>query len=119
MSLVEQIKDWKEYPNSLGSEAAAAVLVADVATALRKPIPRDVLLALRQLALRGTLRDLAQELRGSEVGASSASFHDAADIAAASAGLSWTEAITVIVLYLNKAAVSLSPRRTKKRFRRR
>ena len=76
MSLARQISEWKEYPNSLGSEARAAVLVADVASALGEPVPRPVTQALRQLALRGTLRDLAVELRGDQLRVSSVDFDD-------------------------------------------
>lgn len=108
MSLVRQINEWKEYPNSLGSEARAAVLVADVANSLKEEVPPKVMSALRVLALRGTLRDLAIELRGDRIGRASADIADVEDVAATASGLSWTEAITVIVGYLNRA---IEPRR--------
>jgi len=111
MSLARQISEWKEYPNSLGSEARAAVLVADVASALGEPVPRPVTQALRQLALRGTLRDLAVELRGDQLRVSSVDFDDVAAVAAAASGISWTEAITVIVGYLNRASAARKRRR--------
>lgn len=104
MALRQQIEDWKKFPNALGSEAQAAVIVGEVANALSGEIPDDVSTALKKLALRGTMRDIAQAIqRGEELNAGVPSFHDVVDFGAAAAGLSWTEAVAVITRHLDDA----------------
>lgn len=94
-----------KYPNALGSEASAAVLVGAVANALHEDVPHDVSTALKTLALRGTMRDLAQAIqRGEERGPGVPSFHDVVDAGAVATGLSWTEAISTITRYLISAS---------------
>lgn len=105
MSLRGKIEDWKKFPNALGSEARAAVIVGEVANALRAAIPPDVSAALKLLALRGTMRDIAAAIgRGEERNPDVPSFHDVVDIGAAAAGLSWAEAISTITCHLDAAA---------------
>jgi len=108
MPLREKIEDWKKYPNALGSEAQAAVIVGEVANALREDIPSDVSAALKQLALRGTMRDIAAAIRrGEELNPGVPSFHDVVDAGAAAVGLSWTEAISTITRYLVSASARI------------
>jgi hypothetical protein len=109
MSLQERIAHWKEYPNALGSEAQAAVLVSEVAHALGEAVPERISLALRKLALRGTMRDIAQAIqRGEKHQPEVPSFHEVVDIGAAAAGISWTEAIGAITDYLDARSARLS-----------
>ena len=63
MTLHEKINDWKKYPNALGSEAQVSVLVGELAALLKKEIPEPVKSALKTLALRGTMRDIASAYR--------------------------------------------------------
>jgi hypothetical protein len=108
MCLRDRIEDWKQHPNALGSEAQAAVIVGEVANALGEEIPDEVSAALKTLALRGTMRDIAQAIqRGQEVDCRVPSFHDVVDVGAAAAGLSWTEAISTITRYLDTASARL------------
>jgi hypothetical protein len=103
MNIKEKIEDWKKYPNALGSESQAAVIVGELAAALDEDIPEHVLRALKKLSLRGTMRDIAQAIeRGEERSPGVPSFHDVVDVGAESAGLSWAEAIAIIVEYLEK-----------------
>ena len=105
MPLREKIEDWKRFPNALGSEAQAAVIVGEVANALHEQIPDEVSGALKKLALRGTMRDIAAAIqRGEEHNPGVPSFHDVVDAGAAAAGLSWTEAISTITRYLDAAS---------------
>ncbi len=109
MLLRAKIEDWKKHPNALGSESQAAVIVGEVAAALNQDIPADVAAALKTLALRGTMRDIAQALQlGHEVRPAVPSFHDVVDVGAAAAGLSWTEAIASMTRYLDTASQQLS-----------
>ena len=92
MTLHKKINDWKKYPNALGSEAQVSVLVGELAAMLKKEIPEPVKSALKTLALRGTMRDIASaigrniEPRNLNV----PSFHKVVDSGAASCGISWT-----------------------------
>ena len=89
MYLREKIEDWKKYPNALGSEAEAAVIVGEVDNALGEQIPDEVSAALKKLALRGTMRDIAAAIqRGKKRNPDVPSFHDVVDAGAATAGLS-------------------------------
>lgn len=108
MALREKIEDWKKFPNALGSEAQAAVIVGEVAQALIEGIPNEVAAALKKLALRGTMRDIASAIqRGEERNPGVPSFHDVVDVGAAASGLSWTEAISVITRHLDGASTRL------------
>ncbi len=105
MAISDKIDDWKQYPNALGSEAHAAVVVGEVTHALGEEIPNDVAVALKTLALRGTMRDIAQAIqRGEELNPAVPSFHDVVDAGAAAAGLSWTEGISTITRFLDAAS---------------
>ena len=105
MSMREKIERWKKYPNALGSEAEAAVIVGEVANALREQIPVEVAEALKKLALRGTMRDIASAIgRGEAINPDVPSFHDVVDVGAASAGVSWAEAISVITHHFDAAS---------------
>lgn len=109
MSIVSKIESWKEYPNALGSEARAAVLVGEVSNALGEEIPAEVAAALKKLSLRGTMRDIAQAIgRGEERNIRVPSFHDVVDAGAAASGLSWTESISIITRYLGSASQRLN-----------
>jgi hypothetical protein len=105
MSLQAKIDDWKKYANALGSESQVAVIVGEVAERLGDGIPDDVRKALKVLALRGTMRDIAMSIQRDEPLARDPhipSFHEVVDAGAASCGLSWAEAIAAIVSYLNQ-----------------
>ena len=94
MTLHEKINDWKKYPNALGSEAQVSVLVGELAAILKKEIPEPVKSALKTLALRGTMRDIASAI-GRNIEQKNLrvpSFHEVVDSGAASCGISWTEA---------------------------
>lgn len=105
MTLNEKIEGWKRYPNALGSEAQAAVIVGEVANAIQEQIPEEVSAALKKLALRGTMRDIAAAIqRGEDRDLSVPSFHDVVEAGAAASGLSWTEAISTIVRHLDSAS---------------
>lgn len=106
--LRDEIADWKKYPNALGSEAQAAVIVGEVSRAGGADVPEYVTTALKQLALRGTMRDIAAAIqRGEEHNPGIPSFHDVVDVGAASAGLSWTEAIRAITDYFDASLTRL------------
>lgn len=108
MTLPQRIADWKKYSNALGSEAKAAVLVGDVAHALGEDVPEYAARALKRLALRGTMRDTAAAIqRGEDRSPGVPSFHDVVDVGAASAGLSWTEAIRAIADYFDASLTRL------------
>ena len=99
-SLPEIVHRWEEYPNALGSEAQAAMIVGRVATALGEEVPSEVQIALKTLALRGTMRDIAQAIGREGVHhRPGLSFHDVVDAGAAASGLSWTEALASITRY--------------------
>jgi hypothetical protein len=101
MPLTTKIDHWMKYPNALGFEAQAAVLVGAMANALNEDVPSAVSDARKTLALRGTMRDVAQAIhRREERGPAVPAFHDIVDIGAAAAGLSWTKAISAITSYL-------------------
>jgi hypothetical protein len=105
MTLTEKIERWKDYPNALGSEAQAAVIVGEIAHALGEDIRQEVASALKKLALRGTMRDIAAAIqRPDERHLHVPSFHDVVDVGASAAGLSWTEAIATITRYFDAAA---------------
>lgn len=105
MPLSDRIEDWKKYPNALGSESQAAVIVGEIANALQENIPDEVSAALKKLALRGTMRDIAAAIqRGEESTRGVPSFHDVVEAGAAATGLSWTEAISTISRYLDSAS---------------
>jgi hypothetical protein len=99
-SLPKIVHRWEEYPNALGSEAQAAMIVGRVATALGEEVPSEVQIALKTLALRGTMRDIAKAIGREDVHhRPGLSFHDVVDAGAAASGLSWTEALASITRY--------------------
>ena len=105
MDLREKIEEWKRSPNALGSESKASVIVGEVAAALGETIPDNVNVALKTLALRGTMRDIASAIQCNEErerNPNTPSFHDVVDAGAASCGLSWTEALAVITSHLDE-----------------
>jgi class 3 adenylate cyclase len=102
----EKIDRWKEYPNCLGSEASAASLVGEISARLNEEIPFEVKEAMRALSLRGTMRDIASAIQKDEEHRprlGTPSFHDVVDSGAASCGISWGEAIAVIVRYFEES----------------
>jgi len=111
MTLHEKINDWKKYPNALGSEAQVSVLVGELEAILKKEIPEPVKSALKTLALRGTMRDIASAIgRNIEPrNLSVPSFHKVVDSGAASCGISWTEAVAVLAQYITECGAQLSP----------
>ena len=108
MTLQAKVDDWREYPNALGSESQVAVIVGEVAAARREAIPDDVQKALKVLALRGTMRDIASQIQRDEPRDPGVpSFHEVVDAGAASCGLSWAEAIATITSHLDRCRRSL------------
>ena len=109
MSIQDKIDDWKKYPNALGSEAQVAVIIGEVANAIGEEIPANVSQALKTLALRGTMRDIAAAIQrgGEENHPGTPSFHDVVDVGALAAGLSWTEAISQVASYLDRSSGQL------------
>ena len=108
MLLIKKIEEWKKYPNALGSESQVAVLLGELSSFLNEPIPDTVLSALKILSLRGTMRDIASAIQRERFNPDIPSFHDVVDTAAISCGLSWTEALTIIVTYLEEIKRDLS-----------
>ncbi len=108
MLLIKKIEEWKKYPNALGSESQVAVLLGELSSFLNEPIPDTVLSALKILSLRGTMRDIASAIQRERFNPDIPSFHDVVDTAAISCGLSWTEALTIIVTYLEEKKRDLS-----------
>ena len=111
MTLLKKINDWKKYPNALGSEAQVSVLVGELAAILKKEIPEPVKSALKTLALRGTMRDIASAI-GSNIEQRNLrvpSFHEVVDNGAASCGISWTEAVAVLAKYVTECGTQLLP----------
>jgi hypothetical protein len=105
MSLKAKIEDWKNYPNALGSESQAAVILGEIAAKTGNDIPEDIRAALKVLSLRGTIRDIASAFQQHD------HFHlepthmpkiDVADLAAISCGLSWAESLVVITRYFEE-----------------
>ncbi len=86
--LKQGIDRWKEYPNALGSESQAAVIVGEVAAEFGENIPENVNAALKTLSLRGTLRDMARAIERDEHDFTLSSFYG---LAAASCGTSCVE----------------------------
>ncbi|OYD15287.1 hypothetical protein CH330_06040 [candidate division WOR-3 bacterium JGI_Cruoil_03_51_56] len=106
MPLTEQIQNWMRYPNALGSESQAGVLVGQVNQHLALETPPEVRNALRVLSLRSLLRDAFKELAGpheararGNTSTDSATFHDLTDAVLACAGLSQSEAIAVVTQF--------------------
>jgi len=111
MTLHEKINDWEKHPNALGSEAQVSVLVGELAAILKKEIPEPVKSALKTLALRGTMRDIASAI-GSNTEQRNLrvpSFHEVVDSGAASCGISWTEAVAVLAQYVTECGAQLPP----------
>ena len=111
MTLLKKINDWKKYPNALGSEAQVSVLVGELAAILKKEIPEPVKSALKTLALRGTMRDIASAI-GRNIEHKNLrvpSFHEVVDSGAASCGISWTEAVAVLAQYVTECEAQLPP----------
>ena len=111
MTLLKKINDWKKYPNALGSESQVSVLVGELAAMLKKEIPEPVKSALKTLALRGTMRDIASAI-GSNIEQRNLrvpSFHEVVDSGAASCGISWTEAVAVMAQYVTECGAQLPP----------
>jgi len=107
--VIKALRDWKRYPNSLGSESCAATLVADVATVLGEEIPAEVNAALAELAIRGTLRDLAMEFGGSTDDAAVAAMSEL--VKSRGLGMSmtsgaWGPALATITRYVNRVLSS-------------
>jgi hypothetical protein len=108
MILQEKIADWKSYPNALGSEAQAAVIVSEIAHALGEAVPETISVALKKLALRGTMRDIANAIQLEDQRKPGVpSFHEVVDVGSAAAGLSWTEAIAAITRYLDSSSARI------------
>lgn len=110
MNLKEKIEHWKKYPNALGSEAEAAVIVGSISAETGEAIPENVKSALNVLSLRGTMRDIASAIQRDEEHRprpSTPSFHDVVDLGAASCGISWAEALAVITKYLDEQRAKL------------
>lgn len=107
MDLKEKIEDWKKYPNALGSEAQAAIIVGSIAAETGEAIPENIKSALKILSLRGTMRDIASAIQRGEKHPGTPSFHDVVDSGAASCGISWAEALAVITQYLHEQKAKL------------
>ena len=114
MNLKEKIADWGRFPNALGSEAQAAVIVGEVAEALGKPIPDNVRRALKSLSLRGTMRDIASAIEHHEGRLSAPgvpSFHDLVDVGAGSCGISWGDGLAEISQHLAASVKQMGGRK--------
>ncbi len=111
MTLLKKINDWKKYPNALGSESQVSVLVGELAAILKKEIPEPVKSALKTLALRGTMRDIASAIGRNieQRNLRTPSFHEVVDSGAASCGISWTEAVAVLAQYVTECEAQLPP----------
>ena len=99
MPLREKIERWKNYPNALGSESQAAIIVGEVAAALEEDIPTAVNDALRILSLRGTMRDIASAIQHHQEHVPHPDvppFHDVVNFGAAACGISWGEALAIM-----------------------
>jgi hypothetical protein len=96
MPLIEKINDWKKYPNALGSESQAAIIVGEVAAALEEDIPTAVNDALRILSLRGTMRDIASAIQ-----------HHQEHVPHPGVPSSWGEALAIIARHLDERAMRL------------
>lgn len=110
MTLKEEIESWKMYPNALGSEAQAAIMVGSIAAQTGEDIPENINSALKTLSLRGTMRDIAQSIQRDDEfhpRPGTPSFHDIVDSGAASCGISWAEALAVITQYLDEQTAKL------------
>lgn len=104
MDLKAKIEDWKMYPNSLGSEAQAAILIGSIAAETGEAIPENIMSALKALSLRGIMRDIASAIQSGREHRHNPdipSFHDVVNLGAASCGISWTEALADIAQYLD------------------
>ena len=66
MDLKEKIEDWMKYPNALGSEAQAAIIVGSIAAENGEAIPDNIKSALKILSLRGMMRDIASAIQRGE-----------------------------------------------------
>lgn len=108
MNLVEIIEDWKKFPNALGSEARIATIIGSICADTGEDIPDEVKAALKTLALRGTMRDIASALskNNSDPHPRSPSFHNVVDTAANSCGLSWTEALATLTKFIDEYGAS-------------
>ena len=105
MDLITQIEDWKKYPNALGSEARAAIIVGSIAAETGETIPEAIKSALNVLSLRGTMRDIASAIQLDEEHIprpGTPSFHDVVDSGAASCGISWAEALAMLTQYFDE-----------------
>lgn len=103
--VIKAIRDWKHYPNSLGSESRAATLVADVATVLGEKVPAEVNAALAELATRGTLRDLAMEFGGSTDDGAIAAMSELVKSQGLGMSItsgSWGPALATVTRYVNR-----------------
>lgn len=109
MTLHEKINDWKKFPNALGSESQVSVLVGELTAILNREIPDQVKIALKTLALRGTMRDITSAIvsNNEQRNLHIPSVNEIVDIGAASCGISWTEAISVLAQYVTKCAAQL------------
>ncbi len=114
MPLADDLRDWMECSNSLGSEARAGVIIGQIAEHFNEeptPAVRD---ALRVLSLRSLLRDAFRELcdapgeRHPDGTAFPAiAFHDLTDAVLACGGISQVEAIAVITQFFQRTLARL------------
>ena len=109
MSLIEEIEDWKKFPNALGSEAQVSVIIGQVGAQLNEEIPGTVKKALKVLSLRGTMRDLVSSANRppEEDPLNMPPILSMVDAGAASCGISWAESIAVIAGYLEEKQAKL------------
>lgn len=111
MTLLEKIDFWKNSPNYLGSESQVSVLVGELAVALNRETPGPVKEALKTLALRSTMRDIASAIGGNiePENPRAPSFDEVVDCGAAACGISWTEALAVLSQYVTECGKLLPP----------
>ena len=82
----------------------------EVAAALEDMLPDDVASALKVLALRGTMRDIASQISRNErweLDLGVPSFHEIVNAGAVSCGLSWAEPIAAITCHLERCRARL------------
>ena len=90
MKLKEKIINWKENPDALGAEAKVAVIIGELAVMLGEEIPDNVNLALKILSLHEAQKNESDIVKSSTSETSSSL-------------MSWTEALSVITIYLEES----------------
>lgn len=94
MNLKEKIINWKENSDAMGAEAKVAVIIGELAVTLGEEIPDNVNVALKILSLREAQKNEPDIVKPSTSKTSSSL-------------MSWTEALSVITIYLEENTIQL------------